>query len=36
VHTVYAKDKSECEKLLKQMIAEIKAKIKSDKEKLRA
>jgi hypothetical protein len=36
VHTVYAKDKSECEKLLAEMIAEVKAKIKADKEKLRA
>ena len=36
VHTVYAKTKEECETLLEQMIAEVKAKIAAEKELLKA
>ena len=36
VHTVYAKTKGECETLLHQMIAEVKAKIAAEKELLKA
>lgn len=36
VHTVYAKTKEECETLLEQMIAEVKAKIATDKALMKA
>ena len=36
VHTVYAKTKEECETLLEQMIAEVKAKIAAEKEQMKA
>ena len=36
VHTVYAKTRGECEKLLEQMIVEVRAKIKAEKERLKA
>lgn len=36
VHTVYAKTREECEVLLKQMIAEVRDKIKAEKERLKA
>ena len=35
VHTVYAKTKEECEVLLEQMIAEVKAKIAAEKAQLK-
>ena len=35
VHTVYAKTKEECEALLEQMIAEVRAKIKAEKERIK-
>ncbi len=34
VHTVYAKTKEECETLLQQMIAEVKARIAAEKEQM--
>lgn len=36
VHTVYAKTREECEKLLEEMIPKVRAKIKAEKEKLKA
>ena len=36
VHTVYAETHAECEKLLEQMIVEVRAKIKVEKERLKA
>ena len=35
-HNVYAKTREECEKLLEQMIAEVREKIKAEKERLKA
>lgn len=35
VHTVYAKTRAECEKLLKQMIVEVREKIKAEKERIK-
>lgn len=36
VHTVYAKTREECEKLLEEMIPKVRAEIKAEKEKLKA
>lgn len=36
VHTVYAKTREECEKLLEEMISKVRAEIKAEKEKLKA
>ena len=36
VHTVYAKTHEECEKLLEQMIVEVRAKIKKEKELMKS
>ena len=36
VHTVYAKNREECEQLLEQMIVEVREGIKTEKERLKA
>lgn len=36
VHTVYAKTREECEKLLEEMIPQVRAEIKAEKDKLKA